>query len=132
MILSLNDCCWQKKATLRTLKKEESVRESVGETHRAGAVRQMKCLSAVDVGQFEIPRTSRYSVLRGKSVEAGSGYRRGGGHRWFEGRHARAPFIFVDDLEVFPPNPSEKQRILRSEEKSVVQKLVNIKAGEGS
>ena len=42
------------------------------------------------------------------------------------------PFIFVDDLEVCPPNPSEKQRILRSEEKSVVQKLVNIKAGEGS
>jgi hypothetical protein len=26
----------------------------------------------------------------------------------------------------------EKQRILRSEEKSVAQKLVNIKAGEGS
>ena len=42
------------------------------------------------------------------------------------------PFIFVDDLEVFPPIPSEKQRILRSEEQSVVKKLVNIKAGEGS
>ena len=48
----------------------------------------------VDVDRIEIPRTSRYLVLRGKSVEAGSGYRRGGGHRWFEGRHARAPFYF--------------------------------------
>ena len=42
------------------------------------------------------------------------------------------PFSFVDDLRVLPPNPSEKQQILRSEEGSVAQKLVNIKAGEGS
>ena len=39
------------------------------------------------------------------------------------------PFIFVDDLEVLPPNPSKKDPILRSEEKSVAQKLVNSKAG---
>ena len=42
------------------------------------------------------------------------------------------PFSFVDDLKVLPPNPSTKQRILRIEEKSVVQKLMNSKAGEGS
>ena len=42
------------------------------------------------------------------------------------------PFSFVDDLEVLPPYPSKKQRILRSEEKSVAQKLVNSKAGKGS
>ena len=42
------------------------------------------------------------------------------------------PFSFVDDLQVLPPNPLEKQRILRSEEGSVAQKLVNIKAGAGS
>jgi hypothetical protein len=42
------------------------------------------------------------------------------------------PFSFVDDLRVLPPNPLEKQRILRSEERSVAQKLVNIKAGAGS
>ena len=41
-------------------------------------------------------------------------------------------FTFVDDLKVLPPNPSKKQRILRNEEKSVAQKLVNSKAGEGS
>ena len=41
-------------------------------------------------------------------------------------------FTFVDDLEVLPPNPYKKQRILRNEEKSVAQKLVNSKAGEGS
>ena len=38
----------------------------------------------------------------------------------------------VDDLEVLLPNPSKKHPILRSEEKSVAQKLVNSKAGEGS
>ena len=63
--------------------------------------------------------------------------------QWKQGRHtgeeagiggSRAgmlahPLSFVDDLEVLPPNPLEKQRILRSEEKSVAQKLVNSKAG---
>ena len=66
--------------------------------------------------------------------------------QWKQGRHtgeeagiggSRAGmlahlFSFVDDLELLPPSPSEKQRILRNEEKSVVQKLVNSKAGEGS
>ena len=38
-------------------------------------------------------------------------------------------FSFVDGLEVLPPNPYKKYPILRSEEKSVAQKLVNSKAG---
>ena len=55
---------------------------SVTETHRAGAAREMKCLSwclsISYVGLLELPPLSRYSNLRRKSVEAGSGYRRGG------------------------------------------------------
>ena len=41
-------------------------------------------------------------------------------------------FTSVDDLELLPPKPPEKQRVLRSKEGSVAHKLVNIKAGEGS
>ena len=41
-------------------------------------------------------------------------------------------FKDINDVRVLPPNLSEKQRILRSEEGSVAQKLVNIKAGAGS
>ena len=65
---------------------------SVGETHRAVAVRRMKCLSTLDVDLLEIPRTSRHSDLRRKSVEAGSGYRRGWVGSGNEQGRLNAPF----------------------------------------
>ena len=69
----------------------QGMRESVGETHRAGAIPSARCLSAVDAEVLEIPRHRQVLGLRRKvnSSRVGIQARRRAGVQC--AGHARAP-----------------------------------------